>query len=67
MPDNDRCDQLRRLYGRIEEELRVLKVSEGEEEQEGVENPAEISNIIKSLQETLASISLELAKCPPEA
>jgi hypothetical protein len=67
MTDNDRCDQLRKLYGRIEEELRVLKASEREEEREGIESPAEISNIIKSLQETLASISLELAKCPPEA
>lgn len=67
MPDKDRCEQLRKLYGRIEEELRVLKESEREAEEFGTESPAELSNIIKGLQSTLTSIALELQKCPPEA
>jgi hypothetical protein len=67
MPDtNERCRQLRRLHARIEQELRQLKEEEREEEYEGVANPIEISNIIKSLQSALQSITLELDKCPAE-
>ncbi|HVB73750.1 MAG TPA: hypothetical protein VNE38_09365 [Ktedonobacteraceae bacterium] len=67
MPENnDRCSQLRELHARIEEELRVLKENEQEEEYEGV-NPVETSNIIKGLQSTLQSITHELRKCPPKA
>lgn len=66
MPGKDRCKQLRKLYGRIEEELRILKESERGAEEFGTESPAELSNIIKGLQSTLASIDHELQKCPPE-
>ena len=67
MPDsNERCNKLRRLYTRIEEELRILKAEEREENRIGFDNPLEISNIIKSLQTTLNTIDVELQKCPPE-
>ena len=67
MPDtNDRCSQLRKLHARIEEELRQLKEEERQEEEEGVANPLETSNVIKSLQTVLQTITLELQKCPPE-
>jgi len=67
MPDaNDRCSQLRKLHARIEEELRQLREEERETEEEGVANPVVISDVIKSLQSTLQSITLELNKCPPE-
>ncbi len=64
---NDRCSKLRRLRERIEEELRVLKADEREENIVGFDNPLEMSNVIKSLQSTLSSIDVELAKCPPES
>ncbi|MGH2496841.1 MAG: hypothetical protein ACRDIV_19225 [Ktedonobacteraceae bacterium] len=63
---NDRCSQLRKLHARIEEELRQLREEEREAEDEGVANPIVISNVIKGLQSTLQSITLELHKCPPE-
>ena len=67
MPDtNDRCSKLRKLHARIEEELRQLKEEEREEEKEGVANPLETSNVIKSLQTVMQTITLELQKCPPE-
>ena len=67
MPDtNDRCSQLRKLHARIEQELRQLREQERETENEGVANPIVISNVIKGLQSTLQSITLELDKCPPE-
>ena len=67
MPDtNERCARLRRLYARIEQELRELREEERQEEYDGVANPVEISNVIKGLQSTLQSITLELDKCPPE-
>jgi len=66
MPDTiDRCSQLRKLHARIEQELRQLKEEEREVEEEGVANPVVTSNIIKSLQSTLQTITLELNKCPP--
>ncbi len=67
MPDNnDRCSKLRKLHDRIEEELRILKAEEREENRVGFDNPVLISDIIKSLQSTLSSIDVELQKCPPE-
>jgi len=67
MPDtNDRCSKLRKLHARIEEELRQLKEEERQEEEEGVANPVETSNIIKGLQAALQTIVVELQKCPPE-
>jgi hypothetical protein len=60
----DRCKQLRKLHGRLADELRVLKESVQEEEQEGFENPIETVNIIKSLQKALSTVDLELQKCP---
>ena len=68
MPDeNDRCSKLRKLHDRIEEELRILKGEERQENIVGFDNPIEISNIIKSLQSALGTIDVELQKCPPEA
>src|ERR1700740_827924 len=67
MPDNnDRCSKLRKLHDRIEEELRILKGEEREENRVGFDNPVVISDIIKSLQSTLSSIDVELQKCPPD-
>ncbi len=62
----DRCKRLRRLHDRLIEELRLLKEGEQEEEREGVVNPIETVNIIKSLQETLSTVNYELQKCPDE-
>ena len=62
----DRCKRLRKLHDRLVEELRLLKEGEQEEESEGVVNPIETVNIIKSLQETLNMVSRELQKCPDE-
>lgn len=67
MPDtNERCNRLRKLHARIEQELQQLREEEREVESEGVANPIEISNVIKGLQSVLQSIILELDKCPPE-
>jgi hypothetical protein len=60
----DRCQQLRKLRDRLAEEVRALKESEQQEEYEGVGNPLEMVNIIKSLQKTLSTVDLELQKCP---
>jgi flagellin-specific chaperone FliS len=60
----DKCKQLRKLYDRLADELRVLKENVQEEEQEGFENPIETVNIIKSLQKALSTVDLELQKCP---
>jgi hypothetical protein len=59
------CKQLRRLHDRITEELRLLKEGLRETEQESFENPIETVNIVKTLQEVLNTVNLELAKCPP--
>ena len=60
----DKCQQLRELYSRLAEELRILKENLDEEEREGVANPFETANIILSLQKTLNTVDLELQKCP---
>ena len=59
----DRCKQLRELQDRLTDELRVLKESVQQEEEEGVGNPIEMVNIIKTLQKTLSTVELELQKC----
>lgn len=61
--NTDKCKQFRELHDRLSAELRVLKESEQEEELEGVENPFEIANVIKSLQKTLSTVEFELKKC----
>ena len=60
----NKCNQLRKLHDRLAAELRELKESLQEEEREGVVNPIETVNIIKSLQKTLNTVDLELQKCP---
>ena len=60
----DTCQHLRKLHGRLVEELRILKENLQEEEQEGVVNPIETATIIISLQKTLNTVELELQKCP---
>ena len=62
-----RCKQLRKLHDRLVDELRILKEDMREEEAEGVANPIETANIIKSLQEALNTVTLELQKCPGES
>jgi len=62
--NTDKCKQLRELYDRLTDELRVLKESVQDEEHEGIANPLEMVNIIKSLQKTLSTVDLELQKCP---
>jgi len=64
--NTDRCKQLRKLHDRLVEELRLLKESQRGEESEGVENPVQTANIIKSLQESLSTVVRELEKCPAE-
>jgi DNA anti-recombination protein RmuC len=58
--------QLHRLHGHLTEELRLLKESLQEAEQESFENPIETVNVIRSLQEVLNTVNHELAKCPAE-
>jgi hypothetical protein len=59
----DKCQKLRELHDRLANELRVLKENVQEEEYEGVANPIETVDIIKSLQKTLSTVELELQKC----
>jgi hypothetical protein len=63
----DRCEQLRKLRSNVLHEIATLQENRTQEEQEGVGNPVETVNVIKSLQETLTTIDLELQKCPPLA
>lgn len=65
--DTNRCEQLRKLRANVLHEIAVLQENRTQEEHEGVGNPIEIVNVIKSLQETLTTIDLELQKCPPLA
>ena len=62
--DAERCKKLRKLYDRLKEEVRVLEADVRQEEHDGVANPLEMVSIIKSLQKTLSSVEVELAKCP---
>lgn len=62
----ERCKRLRKLHDRVVEELRVLKEDVQNEENEGFENPVMTVNIIKSLQQVLNTLDVELAKCPAE-
>ena len=61
---NERCRQLRTLHSRLIEEVRTLEADIREEEHDGVANPLEMANIVKSLQRTISSVEAELAKCP---
>ena len=62
--NTDKCERLRKLRDRLTEEVRILEEDLQREEQEGVANPIETVNIIKSLQRTLNTVNLELQKCP---
>jgi len=66
MSNEDQCKRLRKLRTNLVSELRTLKENVNAEVEEGVENPVETVNIIKSLQQALSHIDLELQKCPPE-
>ena len=61
--DTEKCQKLRALHDRLIEEVRTLEADVRLEERDGVANPTEMSNIIKSLQRTLSSVDAELAKC----
>lgn len=65
--DTNRCDQLHKLRANVLHEIAVLQENRTQEEHEGVGNPVEVVSVIKSLQETLTTIDLELQKCPPLA
>ena len=60
----DNCEQLRKLHDRLVEEVRILEEGVFEEEKEGVANPVETVNVIKSLKKSLETVHLELQKCP---
>ncbi|GLV55599.1 hypothetical protein KDH_24430 [Dictyobacter sp. S3.2.2.5] len=60
--NTDKCEHLRKLHDRLVEEIRVLKEDLQAAEEEGV-NPIETVNIVKSLQKTLSTITVELEKC----
>ena len=62
--DTEQCKKLRRLHARLTEEVRTLEADLRLEEHEGVGNPTEMVSIIKSLQRTLSTVEVELAKCP---
>lgn len=63
---NKRCAHLRRLQASLTHEINTLQESIREEEREGVGNPLEMRRIIKSLQDALNNVNLELEKCPAE-
>ncbi len=65
MATDNNCERLRKLEASIRNELATLQRGYGQEQAEGVGNPTELVNIIKSLQETLSAIDVELQKCPP--
>lgn len=60
----DKCKRLRRLRNSVVEELRILKENLQETQLEGFDNPIETATIIKSLQEVLRHVDVELEKCP---
>ena len=60
----ERCQKLRTLHARLIQEVRTLEADVRQEEYDGVANPLEMVNIIKSLQGTLSSVEAELVKCP---
>jgi len=60
----DQCKKLRKLHDRLTEEVRKLQEELQLEERDGVANPLETVSIIKSLQRTLNTVEVELAKCP---
>jgi hypothetical protein len=62
----ERCTHLRKLQGRLVEEIRLLKESLREVEMETFENPIETVNVIRSLQDALNTVNKELEKCPVE-
>ncbi|QBD80376.1 hypothetical protein EPA93_32155 [Ktedonosporobacter rubrisoli] len=62
---SERCRHLRRLHASLTHEITVLQETLQEEEGIGSENPIEIRNILKSLQDTLQATNVELQKCPP--
>lgn len=62
----DRCRHLRRLHTNLLEELNILRGGLNQQEYEGVGNPIETINVVKSLQKTLRTIELELEKCPSD-
>jgi hypothetical protein len=59
-------NRLLRLHNYLTEELRLLKEGLREAEKESFENPIETVNVIRSLQEVLNTINLELAKRPAD-
>ncbi|GAC1394223.1 MAG: hypothetical protein NVS4B11_11830 [Ktedonobacteraceae bacterium] len=62
----DRCNQLRTLQDQLVKQISILKENVQEAEREGVESPVETISIIKSLEKTLHTTTLELQECPPE-
>ncbi len=62
--DTEKCQKLRALHDRLIEEVRTLEADLRQEGRDGVANPTEMTNIIKSLQRTLSSVDAELANCP---
>ncbi len=59
----DRCQRLRELRIRLTEEIHALKEGINKEEEVGIDAPVETRNIIKSLQNVLKNIDVELQKC----
>lgn len=62
--NTEQCKKLRKLHDRLTEEVRALEADLRLEEHEGVGNPIETVSIIRSLQRTLSTVDVELAKCP---
>ncbi|GAC1400986.1 MAG: hypothetical protein NVS4B12_27360 [Ktedonobacteraceae bacterium] len=62
----DRCSQLRTLQDQLIKQINTLKESVQKVERDGVDSPVETINIIKSLEKTLHTTTLELQECPPE-
>ena len=65
--NTERCEKLRTLRVNVLKEIASLQRDLAQEKEEGVGNPVEVVSVIKSLQETLTTIDLQLQNCPPIA
>ena len=61
----DRCSQLRKLHEQLTSQVKTLRESMQQAEENGVANPVETLNTLKTLQASLRRISQQLEGCPP--
>ncbi len=62
----DRCRQLHTLHDQLVKQISTLRESVQQVEREGIESPVESLSIIKTLEKTLYTTTLQLQECPSE-